>query len=591
MIRNSIRSTRLLSWRCLRWAIVVPSLPVVWWACTSHPLTQPNPEPEMQTDVYISVAPNRLLDLVFMVDNSPSMAPKVTKMNNQFPKLISALQDPNDNTLPDLRVAVIDSDLGTAGAYTGNSCAAKTLPDGTPSIFGDMGRFQMIKTTENNCTFNDGALFLEYKAGQPVNYSGDINKVFACLASNLGTQGCGEEHQIQAFEFALAAQGVGNETQQKAFLRGNAYLGLVFLTDEDDCSAATNDHLFGDFTELRGESASLRCATRAHRCGGQNLADSGPHYPTDSAYSNAFSGCEARIGDECSLDTDTSKPTGCNPLRNVVTFADEMKALKGEEAPDKILVAGIFGWPMEDPKDPSTSMANAEYKIDKIPNPNTADVQHPTVYDYWPVCYDPDHKPSDAKKDKATGFDVEAAGWGATGGLRNAAFVDEFGENGMKFSICQRDFSESMKKIGDAIAKKLQNLCVDYKLVDIDDNFSNGVQADCRVVWRKPVVDPKTQAVTYDESPTSLPQCAAGSTSGNVDKDCWQLTSDKNKCPVNGQLINVLRTKQEIADKPQLDPGTKVGMQCRTCTDPVVVINRDPNEKTTLQPGCNYSLQ
>jgi len=80
MIRNSMRSTRLLSWRYLRWAIAIPSLPLVWWACTSHPLEQPTPEPEMQTDVYISVAPNRLLDLVFMVDNSPSMEPKVTKL-------------------------------------------------------------------------------------------------------------------------------------------------------------------------------------------------------------------------------------------------------------------------------------------------------------------------------------------------------------------------------------------------------------------------------------------------------------------------------------------------------------------------------
>ena len=38
----------------------------------------------------------------------------------------------------------------------------------------------------------------------------------------LGTLGCGEEHQLQAFEFALAAKGVGNEQQQVDFLRANA---------------------------------------------------------------------------------------------------------------------------------------------------------------------------------------------------------------------------------------------------------------------------------------------------------------------------------------------------------------------------------
>src|ERR1035437_6569289 len=98
MIRNSMRSIRLLNWRSLRWVIAIPSLPLVWWACASHPLTQPVPQPEQQTDIYISVARNRELDLVFMVDNSPSMYPKVSKMNAQFPKLIEALRDTTDKT-------------------------------------------------------------------------------------------------------------------------------------------------------------------------------------------------------------------------------------------------------------------------------------------------------------------------------------------------------------------------------------------------------------------------------------------------------------------------------------------------------------
>jgi hypothetical protein len=575
MIRNSTRSTRLLSWRCLRWAIVIPALPFLWWACTSHPLTQPNPEPEMQTDVYISVAPIRTLDLVFMVDNSPSMAPKVKKMNENFPRLIKALEDPNDHTLPDVRVAVIDSDLGTGGAFQNNSCAVKKLPDGTDSYFGDLGRFQMLKAPEA-CTFQDGALFLEYKAGQPVNYTGDINNVFACLARNLGTMGCGEEHNIQAFEFALAAQGVGNENQQKAFLRRTAYLGLVFLTDEDDCSAATNDKLFGDLPDAREESASLRCATRAHKCGGKNLNSSGPLYPTKGAYTNPFSECEARVGDECDPnkedEKDTSKPTNCNPLRNIVQFANEMKSLR-DDPDNQILVAGIFGWPLND-----ADMAKAQYKIDKVPNPNTADTQHPQVWDYWPVCYDPGHMPKDPNV-----FDPDAAGIGATGGLRNAAFVDQFGENGLKFSICQPDFQDSMKKIGDAIAKKLQNLCVDYKLVDTKLD-QEGVQADCRVVWRTPTTDANGKT-TWVESPTSLPQCETGATSDNIPGDCWRLTKDTTKCPVNGQLIQVLRTKAEIAKDPQIPPGTKISMQCRTCTD-VIATATDES-----QAGCKYTLQ
>ena len=523
------------------------------------------PDPN-QADIQISVAPNRLLDLVVMVDNSPSMAPKVAKLNAQFPKLIAALKDPNDGYLPDLRVAVIDSDLGTGNAYSNGSCGPKTLSDGTVSIYGDLGRFQMLNAP-TACTFNAGDLFLEYKAGQPLNYTGDINTVFACLAGNLGSLGCGEEHQLQAFEFALVVKGLGNETQQNAFLRGNAYLGLVFLTDEDDCSAAMNDGMFGSKSELYGESASLRCSTRGHMCGGQNLADiNPPSYPTTGGYTHPFSDCQARK-DECALGTDTTVPTSCTPLHGVNTMANEIKGLKAD--PDnQIFVAGIFGWPLSD-----TDMASATYKIAPVPNPNIADTQHPTVFDYWPVCYDPNHKPTNP--DPTTGFDSAAAGWGATGGLRESAFIDEFGANGQKFSICQPDFSGAMSTIGNALAKKLQKLCVDQKLYD-SDLATAGLQPDCRVVYRVPQIDPSDPTkVIYVEGPASLPKCDASYSLTNPppDKvgDCWQLTNDTTRCPINGQLVTVVRTAAAVAAGP-LAPGTKIGMQCRVCpagsTDP-----------------------
>ena len=86
MIRNSMRSTRLLSWRTLRWAIAIPTLPLVWWACTSHPLTQPNPSPEQQTDIYISVSPNRLLDLVFHGGQLALHGPQATEDERPVPQ-------------------------------------------------------------------------------------------------------------------------------------------------------------------------------------------------------------------------------------------------------------------------------------------------------------------------------------------------------------------------------------------------------------------------------------------------------------------------------------------------------------------------
>jgi hypothetical protein len=396
------------------------------------------------------VVASRQIDLVVMVDNSPSMAPKVSKMNAQFPKLIAALKNPNDGTLPDLRVAIIDSDLGTGGAWVSGSCGPNSANGNSP--FGDQGKFRMINSVNGTTTCgvnSPDALWLEYSKGKPVNFTGDLGNVFGCLAMNIGTLGCGEEHSLQAFEFALVAGGLGNEPQH-AMLRGSATLGLVFLTDEDDCSAAMNDAMFGDKSELRTESSSLRCYTRSHACGDRYLTAPAPGYPTTAAFSAPLSSCWARwdscpnVTDGDALGTDTSVPTDCSPLKNIKHLADEIKGLKSDPE-NQILVAGIFGWPASD-----ADMANAQYKIDMIPNPNTADSAHPTIWDSWPVCYDPSHKPTNTST-----FDAAAAGWGATAGLRNAAFIDEFGRNGLKFSICESDFSASMTAIGNAIARKL----------------------------------------------------------------------------------------------------------------------------------------
>jgi len=538
-----------------------------------------------QTDIYISIAPVRKLDMVFMIDNSPSMAPKVNKLKLQLPKLLDALKDRNDGSYPDLRVAMIDSDLGTGGAYVSGSCGPNESNGN--SSYGDLGNFQVRGAA--GCGVSPGALWLELTRGRPINFSAttDISQVFGCLAGNLGTVGCGEEHQLQAFEFALVAQNLHTQQYgaQNTFLRPEAYLGLVFLSDEDDCSAATNDGMFGDKPELRGESASLRCATRGHKCGGVNLTNAGPGYPTTAAFETDFAACAAR-NDACpnftdsNQTTDTSEPTTCSPLKDVRKLAQEIKSLKGDIAEEKILVAGIFGWPRtlvdaagQPVLDPygrtQPDMANAKYKIDLVPNPNAADTEHPQGWDYWPVCYDPDHQPA-----TPGAFDADAWGWGAQGGLRMSAFVDQFGANGLKYSICERDYTEAMRGIGFAIAKKMQNLCVDAKLVDVDPVVP-GLQPDCRVVYRLPVVDPNTARVTYVENAQSLPMCQPGTTPDTATGDCWQLLSDAAKCEVNGQLISIVRTSAEIANGP-LPEGAKIGMQCWTCP------------ALTSAAGCEY---
>jgi hypothetical protein len=502
------------------------------------------PDSPVVTIYEISVAPIRKLDLLFMIDNSPSMAPKVAKMNAQFSRMLSTLRDPADGTYPDLRVAMIDSDLGTMGQYASGSCGPNEANQMSP--YGDFGNFQMRGASGCGVSSAD-ALWLEYTKGKAINYeiSKDISQVFGCLATNLGSIGCGEEHQLQAFEFALIAKStdgfIGRSATQDRFLRSDGFLGLVLLSDEDDCSAAPNDGMFGDgnHPELRGESASLRCATRSHMCSGRNLTDSPPGYPTTASFSTLFSNCEARtdacpnpldnIGDNNRTGkiTDTSVPTSCSPLTSIKRMADEMKALKAN--PDQVFVAGIFGWPRSD-----ADIATAEYKIDLVPNPNPQDTAHPQVYDYWPVCYDPDHLP------KSSGYDPAAWGWGAQGGLRLSAFIDEFGANGRKYSICEPDFSAAMTGIGAAVANRMNNVC-------LPSDYVQGKSCTVRYSLANAISDP-------------IPQCTSDVVAPVA--DCWALVTDPTLCPGAAFRVELRRTAAEIAAGP-LPEGTKIVFRCQ----------------------------
>ncbi len=550
-------------------------------ACQAQP-----PPPSLSADatgvgeIYetnISKPPLRKVDMVVLLDNSPTMGPKIEKLTQAFPKMIAKMRDPDEGTLPDLRVGIIDGDVGTGGAYATGPCGPKTLPDGSTTTLGDSGRFQM-PASPMACAFNPGSLFLESSSGVPANFSGDISSVFSCLAGNLGTSGCAQSQPLAAFELALASNDTGNEAQQMAFLRPEARLGLIFVTDKDDCSALPEGQVFGDKPELLGESARLRCATRSHACGGQNLADLTPGYPTRSSYVHAFSDCRARK-DACpsalgmALTIEPSAATTCSPLRDISEMARRLLAVKTDSA--QVTVAGFFGWPLDG------DMASAQYKIAPVPNPDRSDADHPTLFDSWPVCYDPNHLPSPATTDPATGFDATAAAWGATPGLRASAFIDELTfanyADGHKFSVCQADFSKSMETLGSTFGPKIQNLCVDQKLVDLDPATPD-IQADCRVAFRTPVVSTTDEPVmSYVEQPP-LPRCPSDATSGSIGATCWQLTANTSRCPGNGQRIEILRTAAEIAAGP-LPAGTKVRLVCAVC--PTM------NAGFAVPPGCD----
>jgi hypothetical protein len=148
------------------------------------------------------VTPNRKLDLLFMIDDSPSMADKQTNLAANFPHLLDVLNQ-LPGGLPSLHIGVVTSDLGSKGADD---------PTAGPSIgtlgaggCAGLGRAGALKLS-NGATTSSGEPFLTDIAAadgtRTRNYTGALADVFAQIAQ-VGAGGCGFEQSLEAVKQAL----------------------------------------------------------------------------------------------------------------------------------------------------------------------------------------------------------------------------------------------------------------------------------------------------------------------------------------------------------------------------------------------------
>jgi hypothetical protein len=441
-----------LSWRTLRWVLAAAAVPGALWACNSHPLEHPQPAPEQQTDLLYEVNPLRQLDLVFLVDNSSSMTQEQNNLRTNFPNFMTELEK-IPGGLPDTRIAVVSSNFG----------AGPTVPSPECNVLGDRGKFQ-VKTGCGLDTNN--GYWLATGGGQQPNFTGSLANVFSCMAE-LGTGGCGYEHQLQSLRAALAgstAMGCnGCPPENRGFLRDQAYLGVVILSDEDDCSGEPGAEFFRDL--VPGQAGSLRCALLGHTCNGQPV-------PATLGFTAPLSSCEPYVR--------TAASEVNSRLINVTDFVDFLRGMKNGRV-DKILVSSVIGWPL---------MGDTDYKIIERP----ASSGTGTELDLGAACSDP-----------ATG--------NAAPGIRLRKFTQAFPNNTIH-SICQASLAQAMTEIGKKLAGILTNTCVTQRLLDTDP-MKDGVQADCQVVDRVPRDDSPTG---YRDNP--LPPCTAGG------MPCWELAPD-----------------------------------------------------------------
>lgn len=197
----------------------------------------------------LRAVPDRDLDLLFVIDNSPSMADKQAALAASFPRMIDKLAQ-LDGGLPDLHIGVITTDMGTQGA-TGAPAPAFGVPGrGGCAGTGDDGALQHAGDPMLPAAFIVDVADATRPDGRQRNYTGELRDEVAGLVQ-VGEGGCGFEQPLAALRRSLT------NPANAGFLRSDANLAVVILADEDDCSVR-DPALFGGDPAL-GPLQSFRC--------------------------------------------------------------------------------------------------------------------------------------------------------------------------------------------------------------------------------------------------------------------------------------------------------------------------------------------
>lgn len=261
----------------------------------------PNQSKEQQKEIPVNL--NRDIDILWVIDNSGSMEQEQGSLARNFPEFVNVLES-IEGGLPNIHMGVVSSDMGTAPHEIDDKCEGS-----------DNGVLQTLDCP----ALADGARYIEDVAvgdegERQRNYGGDLAEQFSCMAQ-LGTNGCGFEQHLGAMRAALE-----NDDENAGFLREEAFLAVIFIQDEDDCSTRSND-IFGgaggdDRDSEFGEYSSYRCFEYGTACEPESERTTGPR-------------------DNCVPDDDSQY------IESVGTYIEFLQTIKDD--PSKVIVAEITG--------------------------------------------------------------------------------------------------------------------------------------------------------------------------------------------------------------------------------------------------------
>ncbi|HSK02465.1 MAG TPA: hypothetical protein VK932_14530 [Kofleriaceae bacterium] len=369
-----------------------------------------------QTVVELRQTPERSLDLLLVVDDSPGMLEAQLNLAEGLPGFFDRLAGAPGG-LPDLHVGVVSTDMGTKASGSGMPAPPiGQTGNGGCSSFGKGGELQL--GTAQQVTGRFAIDVAQAGGGRMTNYTGTLAETVGQMV-RLGAGGCGFEQPLAAMRAAL-----GGQAANTGFLRQDALLGVVFLADEDDCSAQSAT-LFSPASPALGALQSFRCTRFGVTCedGGRTADDMSQ--PGEKG--------------RCGVNASSALIDDIAPYREFLT------GLKLDER--RVVVAGIAA-----PAEPLAVELRAP-PGGGTPEPGLA---HACTFTspFGLVVADP--------------------------AVRLRSFLGGFRDRSAASTICQEDLSGGLREIGNVLLRAMGHPCVEVPLADVDRS-TEGLQADCVV--------------------------------------------------------------------------------------------------------------
>ena len=279
------------------------------------------------------------VDILFVIDDSPSMTPKQRALAAAIPQFIQRIEATGAN----YQIGVVTSDVGATpqGAASGlANCQSSSGDDGLLQRTACSARGTLSQEAVSACqTLCPDARFVpQGGAGFIRKVDGATNvpvaldaqgrdlgpqRAFQCLAL-VGDGGCGVEGTLEGMRRALD----GHRADNKGFPRPGALLSVIVISDEDDCSlsaAGRREMAEGQSQTCDTPDANAvpGCYNPDYRCLARSTICDQP-LNTPGAKSN----CRERIED------------GLIPVNDYAAF---LRGLRPDQS--QLLLAGIYTLP------------------------------------------------------------------------------------------------------------------------------------------------------------------------------------------------------------------------------------------------------